>query len=87
MNVIENLKAAQANLREAENFLVQAACPIEFEMNNFTAVAIAEGFEEASEERQLEAWQYLHDTGLAYRLQGYFGRQCKALIEAGHINP
>ena len=55
-------------------------------MDTFTATMIAEGLEEASEERTIEAWQLLHDTGLAYQLQGWYGRQAKALIEAGIIN-
>jgi len=54
-------------------------------MDNFTAVQIAEGFEEASEERQIEAWQHLVDTGLAWILQGCFGRKAEELIEAGII--
>ena len=55
-------------------------------MDNFTAVSIAEGLEEASEDEQLEAWQHLIDTGLAWQLQGSFGRQAAALIEAGHCH-
>jgi hypothetical protein len=56
-------------------------------MDNFTATGLAEGFIEAeSEEQVIEAWQYLHDTGLAYQLQGAFGRQARRLIEAGIIN-
>jgi len=56
-------------------------------MDKFTAVGIAEGFlEPESEEQVIQAWQYLHDTGLAYQLQGFFGRQCQALIEAGVIS-
>lgn len=56
-------------------------------MSNFTATMIAEGVEEAeSEEQYLEAWQHLHDTGLAYQLQGWFGRTARQLIEQGAIN-
>jgi hypothetical protein len=56
-------------------------------MNDFDAVAIAEGFsgQEEIEEHQVEAWQHLHDTGLAYRLQGWFGRTAHNLIQAGVI--
>ena len=55
-------------------------------MNNYLAVGIAEGFEEAeSEEQVVEAWQHLHDTGLAYQLQGSFGEACHQLLEAGVI--
>jgi hypothetical protein len=55
-------------------------------MDSFTAVALAEGFEEAeSEEQVIEAWQYLHDTGLAYQLQGFFGRTAVSLLNDGII--
>lgn len=50
-------------------------------MDNYTAAGIAEGFIEADDEDQvIAAWQHLHDTGLAYRLQGWFGRQAQALL-------
>jgi hypothetical protein len=56
-------------------------------MNHYTAVGIAEGFIDAeSEDQYLEAWQYLVDTGLAWQLQGWFGRTAAALIEQGQIN-
>lgn len=56
-------------------------------MNNFLAVGIVEGFEGAeSEEQVLEAWQHLVDTGLAWNLQGFFGRQAISLIGQGLIN-
>ncbi len=57
-------------------------------MDNYTAVAIAEGFcegENATEEQQIEAWQHLVDTGQAWSLQGWFGRTATALIEQGII--
>lgn len=55
-------------------------------MNNYHAVAVAEGFEEPeSEQEYIAAWQHLHDTGLAYQLQGWFGRTARQLIEAGVI--
>lgn len=58
----------------------------ETEMTRYMAVGIAEGFEEAeSEEQVIEAWQYLVDTGLAWQLQGFFGRTATALIEQGVI--
>ena len=56
-------------------------------MDDYTATGLAEGFIEAeSEEQILEAWQHLHDTRLAYKLQGWFGRTATALIEQGLIN-
>jgi hypothetical protein len=57
-------------------------------LTSYMATAIAEGFcegEGATEEQQLIAWQYLHDTKLAYQLQGFFGRTAQALIEEGLI--
>lgn len=57
-------------------------------MDNFTATMIAEGVQEPeSEEQYLEAWQHLHNTGLAYQLQGWFGRTAQSLIEQGLITP
>lgn len=56
-------------------------------MDNYTAVMIAEGVEEAeNEEQYIAAWQYLHDTRLAYRLQGWFGRTAESMISQGVIN-
>lgn len=57
-------------------------------MDSYTATGLAEGFIEAeSEEQILEAWQYLVDTGLAWQLQGWFGRTAHQLIREGFINP
>ena len=49
------------------------------------AVMIAEGVYEVSKEEQVQAWQYLHDSGLAYQLQGWFGRVAQSLIAEGVI--
>ena len=56
-------------------------------MNSYEAVGIAEGFiEPDNEEQVIEAWQYLVDTGLAWQLQGSFGRSAQHLIDQGVIN-
>lgn len=53
-------------------------------MNSTDAVGIAEGWIEAdSEEQMIEAWQTLIDTGLAWQLQGWFGRTAMRLIDEG----
>ena len=57
-------------------------------MNNITdyqAVGLAEGWIEGTEDQVLDAWQHLHTTGLAYKLQGWFGRTAQSLLEAGEI--
>ena len=56
-------------------------------INSYNAVGIAEGFIEAdSEEQVIEAWQYLIDSGLAWKLQGWFGRTANQLIEEGYCS-
>lgn len=53
-------------------------------MDNFTAIGIAEGFIDTEDSKQtVEAWQHLIDTGLAWSLQGWFGRQATIMIEEG----
>lgn len=51
------------------------------EMTPINAVLIAEGQIETTEEKQIEAWQYLVDTGIAWSLQGWFGRMADQLID------
>ena len=52
-------------------------------MTNYEAVAIIEDGFEREYEVQIEAWQHLIDTGLAWTLQGWFGRTAVRLIEGG----
>lgn len=53
-------------------------------MDNYRAISLAEGLEAAGSLEELrEAWQHLIDTGLAWQLQGYFGRTAQHLIEIG----
>ena len=57
-------------------------------MTLYLACARTEGFcegEGATEEEQIEAWQYLHDTGKAYTLQGWYGRTATNLLAEGII--
>tara|TARA_Y100000114_G_scaffold149_1_gene162 strand:- start:714 stop:893 length:180 start_codon:yes stop_codon:yes gene_type:complete len=55
-------------------------------LDDYLATGLAEGFEQGTKQEVIAAWQYLHDTGLAYKLQGWFGRTAKQLIEQGIIN-
>ena len=46
------------------------------------AVGRAEGYIQCqTAEEEIDAWQYLIDTGVAWQLQGWFGRQADFLIK------
>lgn len=53
------------------------------EMTDTDAVLIAEGEVEADEATTIAAWQHLIDTGICWRLQGWFGRHAMNLIDLG----
>lgn len=56
--------------------------------SDYEATGLAEGFIEAeSEEEVIGAWQHLIDTGLAWSLQGFFGRTAQSLIDEGICSP
>lgn len=54
-------------------------------MADLTSKIIAYESGEMSEEEMIEFFQRLVDTGLAWQLQGSYGRTAKALIESGLI--
>ena len=56
-------------------------------MSTYDAVMIAEGVYPGDTDQMQEAWQILVDSGFAWSLQGWFGREATRLIEAGVIQP
>lgn len=58
-------------------------------MTIFEATMIAEGnaelvgYDPEDEEMRINAWQLLIDTGVAWKLQGWFGRTAAAMIDQG----
>jgi hypothetical protein len=55
---------------------------------DYDAVAACEGFdgEDHDAETLRSAWQHLIDTGLCWKLQGFFGRTAKTLIDSGECH-
>jgi hypothetical protein len=55
-------------------------------LSTYNAVGIAEGWIAVDTyDEVLEAWQFLVNTGLAWQLQGWFGRAAESMIESGEI--
>jgi len=53
-------------------------------LTDHDAMMIAEGVREPeSDEQYIQAWQHLIDTGLAWKLQGFFGRTASVMIQEG----
>jgi hypothetical protein len=74
---MENLRLIQIKEMlkvEPEDEFLNYALAIEFEMNG-----------ELNESEVIELFQSLVSTGLAWSLQGSYGRTAKALIEAGLV--
>ena len=53
-------------------------------MNPQLAIQICEQLVMAEHDEEVEAWQYLIDTGLAWQLQGWDGRTAQRLINDGY---
>ena len=50
-----------------------------------TAIQVLEGVFPSNEQEQLDAWQLLIDTGIAWQLQGTYARGAERLIERGLV--
>jgi hypothetical protein len=50
-----------------------------------TAIIAYETDEMETREEVIQLFQHLVDTGMAWSLQGHYGRTAEALIEAGYI--
>ena len=56
-------------------------------MNPGIAVMIAEGIETPrSEDEFIQAWQYIYDTNLYLKLQGWYGRRIQDMIREGILD-
>jgi hypothetical protein len=54
----------------------------------YNAIMIAEGVQEATSDMSyVEAWQHLVDTGMVWKLQGWFGRAAVQMISEGTLDP
>ncbi len=56
-------------------------------MTDLEAVLVVEGAAPADFDTQTRAWQHLIDAGLAWRLQGWYGRTAANLIRRGVCTP
>tara|TARA_R110001583_G_scaffold88352_3_gene229266 strand:- start:694 stop:1095 length:402 start_codon:yes stop_codon:yes gene_type:complete len=56
-------------------------------LSNYDAIGLAEGWVAGTDDKRMQAWQHLIDTGLAWQLQGGFGRTAMSLIESGICSP
>ena len=52
-------------------------------MNLQLAIEITMQLVPADHEEEIEAWQYLIDTGMAWKFQGWYERKAKRLIDEG----
>lgn len=67
-------------------FPEEAAKPIKFPYDTGGALFAYESGE-LNKEATIELFQHLVDTGLAWQLQGSYGRQAMRFIEAGLVRP
>ena len=55
-------------------------------MDTQDAIMICEQLVPADNDEEIQAWQYLIDTSLVWKLQGWYGRTATRLVEEGICN-
>ncbi len=75
--------------RDCEKPANDCTCQEEKKPAKFDVLSFIMDFEggEISDEKMIEGFQHLIDTGMAWSLQGSYGRTATALIEQGHCVP
>jgi hypothetical protein len=86
MTKIESFGTWYKRQKKRKGFVLSNKRVVKRKMTSYLATGIAEGFEKGTPAEQKRAWQYLVDTGTAWRLQGWFGRTASSLIEQGLIH-
>lgn len=63
--------------------------PVEgYKFTDYDAAMIVEGIHEVdTHDEYIAAVQHLIDTGMAWKLQGFFGRTAQTYIESGQCHP
>ena len=55
-------------------------------MDTLQAITIIEGSIASTEEDNIDAWQSLVNSGMVWKLQGWYGRRAMELIQTGEIS-
>jgi hypothetical protein len=56
-------------------------------MNNITEQLMKYEYNQLTDEETIQLFQHLVNTGLAWQLQGSYGRTARAMIDNGIVSP